>query len=462
MADSAFLPLPFYLCLIAAFVTAKQAWEGRNKGWGIPMLAVIFSACVWYPGDAIYNNYTEYVSLLGEAPLVDAWWQVLLFFVSFGLFVPNINHRINGKLERSESHVIGMIKDNTINRDDFQKQISSIAALLLIPWILLMIVALARTQFDFMGLFFPYLGLKADPWNRTRLGGGIDSLLALAGYLQIMLTALFGICFALSKRIHIQILTGAVYFLAVPFYVFDRTRNSMLAVLIPGFMAFVTFRIHRSLTIKLVVMFFGLFLLQGWMKFVIENRDKASIVEAYQHGGTQDIEVKSQKHLGLNMLEELGFINYFIANGTYNVNWGKRYFAELVNPIPRVIWKNKPLIGIDYAIARGMAYGNQDAANGGVAASISTGMIGQGVVNFGRFLGPVAAALLMALWVAILARQDLMSHDIAHLLLYAIGLVLTFNMGRDITLLVIYPFIFGWALLKIFDSGREKFHIHAT
>jgi hypothetical protein len=28
-----------------------------------------------------------------------------------------------------------------------------------------------------------------------------------------------------------------------------------------------------------------------------------------------------------------------------------------------------------------------------------------------------------------------MGHDIGHLLLYAIGLVLTFNMGRDITLL---------------------------
>lgn len=40
-----------------------------------------------------------------------------------------------------------------------------------------------------------------------------------------------------------------------------------------------------------------------------------------------------------------------------------------------------------------------------------------------------------------------MGHDIGHLLLYAIGLVLTFNMGRDITLLVIYPFVFGWLLL---------------
>jgi ABC-type Mn2+/Zn2+ transport system permease subunit len=57
--------------------------------------------------------------------------------------------------------------------------------------------------------------------------------------------------------------------------------------------------------------------------------------------------------------------------------------------------------------------------------------------------------------VAVLARQDLMGHDIGHLLLYAIGLVLTFNMGRDITLLVIYPFVFGWLLLW-WNKRRKK------
>jgi hypothetical protein len=82
-------------------------------------------------------------------------------------------------------------------------------------------------------------------------------------------------------------------------------------------------------------------------------------------------------------------------------------------------------------------------------------MIGQGVVNFGLILGPIAAALLMAIWVAVLARQDLMGNDIGHLLLYAIGLVLTFNMGRDITLLVIYPFVFGWILLW-FNQRRKN------
>jgi hypothetical protein len=148
------------------------------------------------------------------------------------------------------------------------------------------------------------------------------------------------------------------------------------------------------------------------------------------------------------MFEELGYINYFIENGRYKVNWGERYFAEIVNPIPRVIWPGKPMIGIDYAVARGMAYGDQEAKSGGVAASISTGMIGQGVVNFGGFFGPIAAALLMAFWVAILARQDYLGQNLGYLLLYAIGLVLTFNMGRDITLLVVYPFIFGWILLR--------------
>jgi len=225
----------------------------------------------------------------------------------------------------------------------------------------------------------------------------------------------------------------------------------MLAILLPGFMAFITLRMRRGIVLRLAVVVVSFLILDAWFKFVLEHRSKGrSIAGAYkadQSSSDSDALKKEKKHEGFNMLEELGYINYFITNGTYKVNWGERYFAELVNPIPRVLWPGKPLIGIDYAIARGMAYGNQADNQGGVACSVSTGMIGQGVVNFGPILGPIAAALLMAIWVAVLARQDLLGHDIGHLLLYAIGLVLTFNMGRDITLLVIYPFVFGWLLL---------------
>jgi hypothetical protein len=152
------------------------------------------------------------------------------------------------------------------------------------------------------------------------------------------------------------------------------------------------------------------------------------------------------------MFEELAWIDHFIVTGVYLPNWGERYLAELANPIPRAIWKNKPRIGHDYAMARGqMALG----PDGEVTATISTGMIGQGVVNFGRVLGPLATAILMALWVGLLARQDLLGAQPARLILYASGLILTFNMGRDITLLVIYPFLFGLGLLWLWERMRS-------
>jgi hypothetical protein len=417
------------------------------------MLAVLFTAFAWYPGDGIYNNYAEYIQTLGEAPLTNAWWEVLLFFISFGMLVPVINQKMNGALD-GNSRLFQMMRNRTIDTDQFQNQVTLITWVLLGPWILLMGLALLRSNFDVVGMFFPYLGMKANPWSRGRVGGGIDAVFSLAGYVQIMLTALFGVALALSKRSSTFWLAGVIYFLSVPFFIFDRTRNTMLAVLLPGLMALVTLRIKGGMIVRLAVIVTSFLALEGWMKFVIENRDMVSIAGAFKAGGTQNAEVKAKKHLGFNMLEELGYINYFIANGTYKVNWGERYFAEAVNPIPRVIWPGKPLIGIDYAVARGMSYGNVDSSQGGVACSVSTGMIGQGVVNFGRILGPIAVAIIMAIWVSVLARQDLLGHDIGHLLLYAIGLVLTFNMGRDITLLVLYPFVFGWLLLHYYQKKK--------
>jgi hypothetical protein len=35
------------------------------------------------------------------------------------------------------------------------------------------------------------------------------------------------------------------------------------------------------------------------------------------------------------------------------------------------------------------------------------------------------------------------------MLLFFIGLVLTFNLGRDITLITLYPFLFGYIMLTV-------------
>jgi hypothetical protein len=156
------------------------------------------------------------------------------------------------------------------------------------------------------------------------------------------------------------------------------------------------------------------------------------------------------------MFQELSWINSFIDKGTYAVNWGQRYLADLANPIPRAIWPDKPMIGIDYAIARGQTVAQASEANAGVGATISTGMVGQGVVNFGTFFGPIFAAFLMACWVAILARQDLMGEKMGRMLLFFIGCVLTFNLGRDITFITLYPFIFGYLLLTVWARAHGE------
>jgi O-antigen ligase len=154
------------------------------------------------------------------------------------------------------------------------------------------------------------------------------------------------------------------------------------------------------------------------------------------------------------MYEELCWINTFLDDGTYVPNTGMRYFAEAVNPIPRSLWRNKPEIGIDYAIARGQGGGS--SSQGGVHATISTGMIGQGLVNFGIWLGPIVAAFLMSIWVGILARFDLKADHAGGILLYILGLVLTFNLGRDITLLTVYPLIFGYLIVRMVTPSTER------
>jgi hypothetical protein len=316
-----------------------------------------------------------------------------------------------------------------------------------------MFIALMKTNFDFLGMFAPYISGKAHPWARGRAGGGFDAFLAFAGYFQIMLTACFGVIFALSKNPRTRMLAGTIWCLSAPWFFLDRTRNTMLAVLLPGLLTFVFLRLRVNLLMKVVVLGLCFLIVEGWMRFVIQTRSTADISLVFKEVGfggvTERVREGQIKHAGLNMFEELAWINKFIDDGRYQVNNGARYFAELVNPIPRVLWRDKPMIGIDYAIARGQKWEGAAAGQAGVGATISTGMIGQGVVNFGPFFGVLAAAFLMGLWAALLARQDLKGDKTGRLLLYMLGLVLTFNLGRDITLITLYPFLFGYIMLSV-------------
>lgn len=449
MIDTFFsLPLPFHLSLLALAGLVVVAWQGRHAGWGIPMAMVLGTVAVWYHGDALYNDYEEYRLIMGDDALTAGWWQVLWFIVAFGMLVPLLHRQINARIAHQRSHFMRYLMGRRLEHSQVQQRIDRLAKAMLMSWLAIMAVGLYRVNFNFIGLFAPYLAEKADPWGRGRIGGGFDAVLSLAINVQILLTAGFVVLAAVARNPSTRTMALVVCFLALPFFLFDRTRNTMLAVALPGMLAWILFRIRGGLVMKGAVLLACFLLVNFWFSFVIANRTKGSIAGALQSKAAVQRASKT-KHEGISMFSELGYMNNFFDRGTLEPSWGGRYFAELANPIPRALWKNKPLVGIDYAIARGFGTNDPNAPNAGVTTSIATGMIGQGVVNFGPWFGPPAAALIMACWVSVLARLDLMGADPARMLLYAVGMILTFNMGRDITFLVLYPFVFGWILLKV-------------
>lgn len=445
------LPAPFWL--VAALLVGGGFWSVRRfgDGTGLPTLAVLGTVAAWYVGDAFYNDYPNNHAILFDSGILwGAWFQVAWFLIVFLLAVPEAHQRINGRLPNQRSGVMQLFSRG-VDFPVIQEQMREIFWFCAGIWGLVFLLALVTLKGEVIYFLFPFLGYQASPWSHGRIGTGFDALSVLGFYLHLLSCTMFGVVAALATDRRVRWFAITLCLFAWPYFIFDRTRNTMLAMFIPAVLSWVFLRMRGGLLKKGIVLLVCFMLVNGWMKFIIANRSEMSIGQALKSLGSG--EAKKEAHnAGLNMFEELCWISKFIDQGTYHVNWGQRYFAELVNPIPRGIWHGKPLIGIDYAIARGQGGGEADQA--GVTATVSTGLIGQGVVNFGRVLGPAAAAILMALWVAWLARLDLEILRLWHLPLYSLGLILTFNLGRDITLITIYTFLFGLLLARWLERRR--------
>jgi hypothetical protein len=452
MLSIADLPVEFWASFLLLLAFTWHGWRNRHRGWGIPVMAVCGTVLAWYHGDAMYNEYgSRHAVLFTDGARTTAWIQVLLFTLLFGVLAPAMSKAINHRQRWSGSHINHLLSAPDA-LDRLQPLLKRTLIVLGIVWLLLTVVALVRVKGDWAGLFAPYtVGYRLNPWERSRVGTGVDFLWALCGQVNLICLAGFGVVAALVRDSRIRLAALVLIAISYPPMMLQRTRNAMLAILVPGILSFVFVRLRGRVPLQIAVLVLGFLAVDQWFRYVMSTRHHGvarAFVQQEEHDLTQ------VRHVGLNMYEELCWINTFMEQGTYVPNWGERYFAELVNPIPRLIWAGKPFVGLDYAVARGQG-GQQDESK--VFATIATGMIGQGVVNFGPWLGPLAPALLMSFWVALLARFDLDGHRLGRIPLYTLALALTFNMGRDITLLVAYPIMFGYAIFFVAEKwGQPK------
>jgi len=321
-------------------------------------------------------------------------------------------------------------------------------------WLLLLAFGVYRLHGDVVGALFPLDGRAGvSMWSRGRVSGGSSFGFAVstASYLYALLCAIFLMLFTFLKTFRARCLILVVISLSLPYFFLMGSRNQVVAVLMPGIFSYLLFSRHNRI-VKATILCALFIVIDLTFRIVIGYRN-IGFTEVLTSGTAGILSAYNYQHKGLNMASELMFMNQLYDMGVLNLSYGQRYFNELVNFIPRAIWPNKPEIGLDYAILRGygIAKGTQ-----GSSATISTGAIGQGFVNFGPMFGPIAAAFLMAIWSGILARFWSQRSSLLRFLLFLLGLGLSFNLGRDITLLVLWPMVFAYILVRYIEWRRSK------
>src|SRR5258707_8880536 len=83
-------------------------------------------------------------------------------------------------------------------------------------------------------------------------------------------------------------------------------------------------------------------------------------------------------------------------------------------------------------------------------------MMSGGFLNFGAIFGQIAAAIIMAIWTGLLIRWWEQRKSLLRLVLFMVSAGLTFNLGRDITLLVLWPVIFSYFFVRLAEIWATK------
>jgi hypothetical protein len=430
----------YFAAIVLVVLTAESCIRLLNRdSFGIAV-GVYVTVFAWYFVDPFINP--EQYDSLPSSSLGQSYGQVLLFLIGFRIFVPVTTRWV---LRRRSSGVFDM-------RYSPEQILITVATL----WLVLLIIGIARMGGDVMGAVFPLDG-RAGPtmWGRSALESGASGfLISFAGYVFNAVTAFLGVLVFFQRSIAWRLLAVAMFAVTLPYFFFAGARSHFLAAVMPFILTYLFYGRHL-LILKLAILAIAFFCLNEGFKFVTAFR-LGGFREVLASEHPYELMDEDSTQSGLNMIQELCFVNTYLETGDGSPAYGARYLNELLNFIPRVIWPSKPLIGIDYAKWRGFEIADSEEGELGVNTTVSSGMIGGGVLNFGQIFGPLAAGILMALWTGLLIRWWEQRKSLLRLVLFMLGAGLTFNLGRDISMLVLWPVIFAYFFVRLAEIWTGK------
>ncbi len=435
--------ISFFVTALVILGLIGELYRFRDRAWALPALLVYLTVLVWYYADFVLygEKYREFAPILIDY----AYGEVLIFVLAFRLLTPYYAQ----KLELRKPFIVPKLLKP-----------ESVFVVAVVAWAFLFLCAVYRMDWDVMGALFPVTGRNGNlMWLRAAAGdaGPTGFLVSSGGYLYMLTCAFFGILFAVMRRLPYKIAAAGMIALTWPFFMLCGTRNQFLAVSMPWVFCYALLGRQkvaiRMTTLVLCFLFvnFAFQIVVGYrnvgFKAFFEEDENELMVEG------MDQTEKASGHQGLNMLEELCFENIFLSTGQSRLTWGWDYFVQATGFVPRAIWPNKPMMGIDYAKARGFGGADSDI---GVFATVSTGLIGQGVLEFGPFFGPMAPAFLLAIWCGLLGRWWQQRASLLRLGLCLVALGITFNLGRNITNIALWPVMFAYLLVRWMERSLQS------
>jgi hypothetical protein len=431
--------LMFYLAAATLMVlTVESCVKLLHQDSFSITLAVYVTLFAWYFVDPFLNP--EQYDYVPPSLINQSYGQVLLFLIAFRFFMPVAARWI---VRRRSTGIFGLLH--------FGPEQILIATGVM--WLALLFIGIARMGGDVVGALFPIDSRAgATMWGRGAIETSATGfLVASAGYMFNAITAFLGVLIFFQRTTFWRLLASAMFVISLPYFLLEGARSHFLAAILPSIITYLLYG-RQLLILKVAVLGVAFICLDQGFKLVTAFRG-TGFRELLSAEHPYELVDEDLRQSGLNMIQELCFANAYLSSGAASPSYGGRYLNELLNVIPRVVWPSKPLIGIDYAKWRGLGDPNSEL---GVVATVSTGVIGGGVLNFGPFFGPLAAGIIMALWTGLLIRWWQQRSSLPRLMLFMLGTGLTFNLGRDITLLVLWPVIFAYFFVRLIEIWTSK------
>ncbi len=423
--------------LFLALLLGECATRLNELRWGIAGI-VYLTVGLWYFLDPVYrpDSYERHSS----SDLETVFIQVLIFLFAFRVFV-------EVGAPKTSSRVLRAFHPGELDR-------GRIVGALLSLWLVLFVIGMYRADFKVIDALFP-LGQRwggANMWARGRFGSTTDFLVSIGNYTYMMTCATFGLLAVATLRTSLRCGMMLMAALTWPMFALSGNRSQLLMVALPS--VFAVLLLKNWSRMRQVMFLAACFAVLNTVMLIAITYRNQGVGRFFEEESSFAV-LSGQKHAGLNMPEELIYINRYQAAVLLEPTWGWGYFAQAVNFIPRAIWADKPFPGKEFAVLR-VGY-----HNGVVAATISNGLIGQGVQDFGRWLGPIVPAGLMTLMVSIMCRLTRRGSPFLRSCLVIFLMALIPNLGRDLTMFTLWPAVFGYVAVVYYERTLGKRRIPA-